>query len=258
MVFSRWDLGTEPLEVLDALTAAGYAGRHANADRGQSGAFRAQEIVIDSMTTGSVGRSLPSVAVVAIASTTCCESASVTSPKIVWRRFRCGVLPDGDEELRAVGARARIGHRQQVGLVELQLGVELVGELVARAAATGSGRVAALDHEALDHPVKDRAIVERARGAARRVLGRVLLGALRQANEVGDGLGRVVSEQSDLDVAAVGVQRGGGGLNGAVSHGITVCHYARACPHPVSLDRSRLHGTQRRRTWARGGSAMYL
>ena len=27
-VLSRWDLGTNPLEVLDALTAAGYAGRH--------------------------------------------------------------------------------------------------------------------------------------------------------------------------------------------------------------------------------------
>lgn len=26
-VFSRWDLGTDPLDVLDALTAAGYAGR---------------------------------------------------------------------------------------------------------------------------------------------------------------------------------------------------------------------------------------
>jgi hypothetical protein len=26
MIFSRWDLGTGPLEVLDALTAAGYAG----------------------------------------------------------------------------------------------------------------------------------------------------------------------------------------------------------------------------------------
>jgi hypothetical protein len=26
LVFSRWDLGTEPLEVLDVLTAAGYAG----------------------------------------------------------------------------------------------------------------------------------------------------------------------------------------------------------------------------------------
>ncbi|MCV7377198.1 hypothetical protein A5672_19710 [Mycobacterium alsense] len=27
VVFSRWDLGTDPLTVLDALTAAGYAGR---------------------------------------------------------------------------------------------------------------------------------------------------------------------------------------------------------------------------------------
>ncbi|MGD1239941.1 PH domain-containing protein [Mycobacterium seoulense] len=29
VLFSRWDLGTDPLEVLDALTAAGYAGGHA-------------------------------------------------------------------------------------------------------------------------------------------------------------------------------------------------------------------------------------
>ena len=29
VLFSRWDLGTDPLEVLDALTAAGYAGRQA-------------------------------------------------------------------------------------------------------------------------------------------------------------------------------------------------------------------------------------
>jgi Bacterial PH domain len=27
IVFSRWDLGTDPIDVLDALTAAGYAGR---------------------------------------------------------------------------------------------------------------------------------------------------------------------------------------------------------------------------------------
>jgi hypothetical protein len=27
VLFSRWDLGTEPLDVLDALTTAGYAGR---------------------------------------------------------------------------------------------------------------------------------------------------------------------------------------------------------------------------------------
>lgn len=28
VLFSRWDLGTEPLEVLDALTEVGYAGRN--------------------------------------------------------------------------------------------------------------------------------------------------------------------------------------------------------------------------------------
>lgn len=27
LILSRWDLGTDPVEVLDALTAAGYAGR---------------------------------------------------------------------------------------------------------------------------------------------------------------------------------------------------------------------------------------
>jgi hypothetical protein len=27
VILSRWDLGTGPLEVFDALTAAGYAGR---------------------------------------------------------------------------------------------------------------------------------------------------------------------------------------------------------------------------------------
>ncbi len=28
VLFSRWDLGTDPLKVLDALTASGYAGRN--------------------------------------------------------------------------------------------------------------------------------------------------------------------------------------------------------------------------------------
>ena len=28
VILSRWDLGTDPLEVLDALTSAGYAGRN--------------------------------------------------------------------------------------------------------------------------------------------------------------------------------------------------------------------------------------
>ncbi|SHS95876.1 Uncharacterised protein [Mycobacteroides abscessus subsp. abscessus] len=45
------------------------------------------------ITTSSVGRSPRSTAVEAMESTTCCEAGSTTSPKMVWRRFRCGVLP---------------------------------------------------------------------------------------------------------------------------------------------------------------------
>src|SRR5699024_1682550 len=80
-----------------------------------------------------------------------------------------------DEELGAVGARARVGHSQQEWAVELQLRVELVLELVARAAAAGAGRVAALDHEAVDDAVEDRTIVERALVAALGVRLGVLL-----------------------------------------------------------------------------------
>src|SRR5206468_5779755 len=61
-----------------------------------------------------------------------------------------------------------VGHGQQVGAVEGQLGVELVAELVTRAAVALTQRVAALDHEAVDDPVEHRAVVER--------LGRLLLG----------------------------------------------------------------------------------
>ena len=183
------------------------------------------------MTTGSVGRSLRSVAVVAIASTTCCDSGSTTSPKIVWRRFRCGVWPDRDEELRAVGARARIRHRQQVRLVELQFGVELVGELVARTTATGARRVAALDHEAVDDPVEDRAIVERAGGPPDAFSVEYSLVPWARPTKLATVLGAWFPNRRDLDVAAVGVERGGGGLKGAVGHGMRVCHYGgRAAP----------------------------
>src|SRR5690606_30996156 len=50
-------------------------------------------IVTDSMTTGSTGRSPGPVGVAAMASTTARLSASATSPKIVWRFWRCGVGP---------------------------------------------------------------------------------------------------------------------------------------------------------------------
>src|SRR5215203_5867331 len=72
----------------------------------------------------------------------------------VWRRT------DRNEELRAVRARPGVGHGKHVRLRELQLGVELVLELVAGSAHSAALGVTALDHESRDHPVKDQAIVE--------------------------------------------------------------------------------------------------
>ena len=63
----------------------------------------------------------------------------------------------GDEELAVVGIVGRLGHRQQAGAVVLQVDVELVVEVAeGRAAAAGTGRVSALDHEVVDDPVEDR------------------------------------------------------------------------------------------------------
>src|SRR3954454_2693316 len=70
---------------------------------------------------------------------------------------RSGVGGD-DEELRAVGVRARVGHGER-DAHDLVL-VELVLELLARPAGAGPGRIPALNHEVLDDPVEDDAVVE--------------------------------------------------------------------------------------------------
>ena len=105
----------------------------------------------------------------------------------------------GDEELRAVGARdlaghvtalAGVRHSELVGLVEDELGVNLVVEGVAGAAHTGAVGVAALNHEVLDDAVKDHTIIE------------ALLG---QVDEVLDRLRRLIAEKVDDDIAVVRV-----------------------------------------------------
>ena len=94
-----------------------------------------------------------------------------------------------DEELRAVGARAGVRHREDAGAVVLERRVELVAELVARAAGAGAGGVAALGHEALDDAVERDAVVVAVAG---------------EEDEVVDGVRRLVGEQLDDDVAVVG------------------------------------------------------
>src|SRR4029077_6189269 len=66
-----------------------------------------------------------------------------------------------DKELRAVRARAGVGHREQIWAIEDQLGMELVAELIAGTTVTLPEGVTPLDHEVRDDPVEDRAVVER-------------------------------------------------------------------------------------------------
>src|SRR5918992_3828539 len=93
-----------------------------------------------------------------------------------------------DEELAAVRVRPAVGHRQRAAH-DLVV-VDLVLELVARAAGAGSLRAAALDHEVLDDAVEDQPVV---------------VAVLRQLHEVLDGLRGIFLEQLELDRPVVGV-----------------------------------------------------
>ena len=113
----------------------------------------------------------------------------------------------GDEELATVGARSGVSHGKDERLVEVQLWVELVLELVARSAHTGTSRVTALQHEVRDDSVEDYALVKRGvglGGAGAWVAPLDCAGC--QTLEVGNGLWCVQAKQVYLDGAVVSVQ----------------------------------------------------
>ncbi len=109
----------------------------------------------------------------------------------------------GDEELRAVRPRAGIRHRQEIGLVEDEIGVELIFEGVARAATAIALGVAALDHETIDHAMEDETVVKMAGGLLPGGDIGVFLGPVGQADEIRHCQGGLVIEQRDLHVAMV-------------------------------------------------------
>src|SRR6266545_5850965 len=110
-----------------------------------------------------------------------------------------GLLGGHDEELRAVGVGARVGHRQRAAH-HLVL-VDLVLEGVAGAAGAGALRAAALDHEVGDDAMEDEPVVEALAG---------------QLLEVADRLGGLVVEQLEGDLALGRLHQGlgHGGLLG--------------------------------------------
>src|SRR5664280_833770 len=114
---------------------------------------------------------------------------------------------DGDEELRPVGTRAGIRHSQQVRAGERQVRVDLVFELVARAAGAGTEWVPALDHETRNHPVEDRPVVQPALPPAAGLGVGPLPGALGKLDEVRHRLGCLVRKELHLDVPERSSQR---------------------------------------------------
>ena len=101
-------------------------------------------------------------------------------------------LDVGDEELAAIGVGAGIGHGQHATLM-LHTVVGFVLEAVARAAATGAFRAAALDHEIGNHAVEAEAVIE---------------AALGQVDEIGHGQRGLLRVQFNLDGAAGSIESG--------------------------------------------------
>src|SRR5262249_44616261 len=99
-------------------------------------------------------------------------------------------------------------HGEQVRPVELQLRVELIGELVPGATGAVPERVPALDHEVGDDPVEDGPVVELPGRGAPGPWVRPLPAPLREVDEVAHRLGGVIGKKADQDGALVGEQRG--------------------------------------------------
>jgi hypothetical protein len=86
-----------------------------------------------------------------------------------------------DEELRAVGVRAGVRHRQRAHPVAVgPRGLQFVAKRYPGPPRPGAGRVAALDHEPFDHAVEDHPVVE---------------ALARQEHEVVDRVRGLVGEQ---------------------------------------------------------------
>merc|ERR1712088_55579 len=105
-----------------------------------------------------------------------------------------GGLDSGDEELRAVGVLAGVGHGQPARSLVLQSEV-LVLELVSvdrlPASSVASGEVSALQHEVADDSVEGTALVS---------LG---LGPGGKCGEVLDSSGHLIANQSNLDGSSI-------------------------------------------------------
>src|SRR5919106_3086327 len=138
----------------------------------------------------------------------------------------------GDEELGAIRTRAGVGHRQEALPIEPPAALELVLELIPRAAEALAERIATLDHEVGDASVKDGAVVQR---SARHLLAGLRMGPLLlargQPDEVLHRLWGVLREELHPDRPLAGVEGRVQVLAGAGR----VHHPSHSCPFSFRL-----------------------
>src|SRR5216684_3490591 len=106
----------------------------------------------------------------------------------------------GDVELAAVGVGAGVGHRKDAGAIVPERLINLVAELIAGAASPIALWVATLNHEALDDAVERQTVIIRLVLFLRRAaILRIIFGAFRQPDKVGDRQWRFLILQLDED-----------------------------------------------------------
>ena len=157
------------------------------------------------------------------------------SAVLVFNGTKYGVLSlqpggryDGDEELGPVGSPAPLNssvrHCEHVGLREVEVGADLIVELIAGATGSLAERIASLNHEIFDDPVKDRSVVERRGGsdAGSGVLPLQLAG--RETDKVLDRLRCMITKEVDLNGSESCVQ---GGDSGVLRHTLILAQHER-------------------------------
>jgi hypothetical protein len=109
----------------------------------------------------------------------------------------------GDEELGTVGVGACVGHGEAADFVLRFAWADFIGEFIACVAGAGALGASALDHEIGDDAMKFQSVIEAIAG---------------EKDEVIHGLGRVLGEKIDGDLAARGIKNGGVFFGGVDRH----------------------------------------
>lgn len=97
-----------------------------------------------------------------------------------------------DEELRTIGVRTGVRHRQCAGAVVAKVGMEFVFKRITRSSRSISSRIPALDHKIANNAVENETVIETA-------VGKFL--------EISDCFRSFIGEQFEFNRSARGLNR---------------------------------------------------